>query len=143
MPRPVGYARFDRIPDRLPPLRVPPYTPLVWIVRELARLVVRVAVISAVVLIIGAVLALLGAGGFDANAQVLAIALGCILMAMGAVGRGSNIERFSDQGVMQAAWGTIPGFDALQSHPEEPHLSPGAALFLSGLVVVALGVTLV
>jgi hypothetical protein len=119
----------------------PFYNRLVWIVRELARLGLRVVVISAVVLVIGAGLALLGAGSFDANARVLGITLGCLLMAMGAVGRGSNIERFSDQGVMQAAWGTIPGFDALQSHPEEPHLSPGAALFLSGLVVVALGVT--
>jgi hypothetical protein len=114
----------------------------VWIARELGRLVLRVVVISTVVLILGAGLALLGAGSFDANAKVLSIALGCILMAMGAVGRGSNVERFSDQGVMQAAWGTIPGFDALQSHPEEPHLSPGAALFLSGLVVVALGVSI-
>lgn len=105
------------------------------------RLVIRIVVISAVALILAAGLAVLGAGSFEANVRVLAIVLGCVLMAMGAVGRGSNVERFSDQGVMQAAWGTIPGFDALQSHPEEPHLSPGAALFLSGLVVVALGVT--
>jgi hypothetical protein len=115
----------------------------VWALRELARLVLRVVVISIVVLVIGAGLAVLGAGSFGANARVLAIVFGCILMAMGAVGRGSNLERYSDQGVMRAAWGTIPGFDALQSHPEEPHLSPGAALFLSGLVVVVLGVTVV
>lgn len=99
--------------------------------------------ISAVALVIASGLALLGAGSFVANARVVGIAVGCILMAMGAVGRGSNIERFSDQGVMQAAWGTIPGFDALQSHPEEPHLSPGAALFASGLVVAALAATAV
>jgi hypothetical protein len=60
---------------------------------------------------------------------------------MGGVGRGSNVERFSDQGVMQQVWGTIPGFDALQSHPEEPRINPGIVLFVSGLVLVALGVT--
>jgi hypothetical protein len=113
----------------------------VWVVRELARLLIRIAVIVGAALVVAVVLAALGAGSFHGDVRVLDIVLGCVLMAMGAVGRGSNVERFSDQGVMQAAWGKIPGFDALQSHPEEPHLAPGAALFLSGLVLVALGVT--
>jgi len=112
-----------------------------WVVRELGRLVVRIAVIVAVALVLALVLAALGAGSFHGNARVFGLVFGCGLLAMGAVGRGSNIERFSDQGVMRAAWGKIPGFDALKSHPEEPQLAPGPALVVSGLVLIVLGVT--
>jgi hypothetical protein len=113
----------------------------VWVVRELGRLVVRTVVIVGVTLVLAVALAVVGAGGFDRVLRVLAIAFGCLLLGMGAIGRGSNFERFSDQGAMQAAWGKIPGFDALKSHPDEPHLAPGPALALSGFVLIALGVT--
>jgi hypothetical protein len=45
-----------------------------------------------------------------------------------------------DQGVTKAAWGTIPGFDALRPRPEDPKLAPGAVFFSSGLVLIVLGV---
>jgi len=85
-------------------------------------------------------------GGAAGSAQragaITRLAACCMLLAMGGVGRGSNVERFSDQGVMQQVWGTIPGFDAMmRSRPDEPRLNPGIVLFLSGLVLVALGVT--
>ncbi len=111
-----------------------------WVFRELARLLVRVAVITAVTLALAGVLALVSAGSFLHDARVLCIVFGCMLFAMGGIGRGSNVERFADRGVMQAAWGTIPGFDALQSHPEEPHLAPGPALVLSGVALLAIGI---
>jgi xanthine/uracil permease len=112
-----------------------------WLVRALARLVVQIVVISAVTVLLALLLATVSAGSFHSDGRVLGLVFGCMLLAMGGVGRGSNIERFSDQGVMQQVWGTIPGFDALQSHPDEPRLNPGIALFLSGLVLVALALT--
>ena len=113
-----------------------------WLVRVLTRLVVQVVLASVVTIVLALLLAVVSAGSFHSDARVLAIVFGCMLLAMGGVGRGSNVERFSDQGVMQQVWGTIPGFDAMmRSRPDEPRLNPGIVLFLSGLVLVALGVT--
>lgn len=57
------------------------------------------------------------------------------------MGRGSNLERFSDYGATRAAWGKIPGFDpSLKVDPAEPSLSPGAAFFLSGLLLLVFGI---
>ena len=110
-----------------------------WLVRSLSQLALQIVVICVVTILLALILAAVSAGGFHSDARILGIVFGCMLLAMGGIGRGSNVERFADRGVMQAAWGRIPGFDALQSHPEEPHLSPGAALFVSGLVLIALG----
>jgi hypothetical protein len=111
-----------------------------WVVRELVRLVVRTVVIAAVAILIGGVLAIVSAGDFYSDTRILLIVLGCMLLAMAGVGRGSNVERFMDTGVQQAAWGNIPGFDAIRARPEDPSLSPGAAFFFSGLVVVVVGI---
>ncbi|HEY6962477.1 MAG TPA: hypothetical protein VI408_11360 [Gaiellaceae bacterium] len=111
-----------------------------WLVRELVRLVVRIVVIAAVAFLIALVLAVATSGSFDKDARIMCIAIGCILLAMAGVGSGSNVERFMDQNVTFVAWGSIPGFDAMRPRGEDPRLAPGAALFVSGLVVVALGV---
>ena len=113
-----------------------------WIARELARLVLRIGVIAGLTLALALVLAAFGAGSFHKNARVFALLCGCFLLGMAAIGgRGSNIQRFADQGVMQKAWGMIPGFDAIHPHPQDPTLAPAPAFFLSGLVLIALGVT--
>jgi hypothetical protein len=66
-----------------------------------------------------------------------------MLLAMGAIGRGSNVERYADANVTKIAWGTIPGFDAFaRRRPSEPTLAPGAVLFCSGLAVLAIGLAL-
>ena len=113
-----------------------------WVARELARLVVRIVVIAGAVLVLAVVLAALGAGAFHKDARVFALLFGCVLLGMAAIGgRGSNIQRYADQSVMQAAWGKIPGFDAIHPHPQDPGLAPAPAFFLSGVVLIALGVT--
>lgn len=101
---------------------------------------IRVLVITATTAALAGLLALVSAGSFMHDARLLSLALGCLLLAMGGIGRGSNVERFADRGVMQAAWGTIPGFDALRSHSEEPRLAAGPALVLSGAALIALGI---
>lgn len=111
-----------------------------WLARELLRLAVRIAVISAAALAIAGVLAAVGSGGFHTDARILCIVGGCMLLAMAGVGRGSNVERYMDQNVTKVAWGNIPGFDAMKRNPEDPTLAPGAAFFCSGLVVIVLGI---
>jgi xanthine/uracil permease len=111
-----------------------------WVVREVARLAVRIVVVAAVALAIAGVLSLFSAGSFATNARILCIAIGCVLLAMAGVGSGSNLERYMDQSVVKVAWGTIPGFDTLKVNPEDPTLAPGAAFFCSGLVLIAIGV---
>lgn len=116
---------------------------VVWVVRQLVRLIVRIAVITAGTLLIALVLALVGTGSFAHNARILCIVIGCMLLAMAGVGSGSNLERFMDQNVTLVAWGSIPGFDAMKPRGEDPRLSPGAALFFSGIALIAIGIAVV
>ena len=129
------------VPERRSDFGPAIYDRRMWIARELAKLVIRIVVVTGVTLVVAVVLAA-GAGGFLEEARVFALLFGCVLLAMGALGRGSNVERFSDLGVLQAAWGKVPGFDALTSpRADDPRLAPGAALVLSGVVLLALGLT--
>lgn len=111
-----------------------------WLARELVRLILRIALAAGIALAAAALLAAVGVNGFVPTARILCIVFGCMLLAMAGVGRGSNVERFMDQGVLQAAWGTIPGFDAMRPRPEDPTLAPGAIFFCSGLAVIAVGI---
>ena len=97
--------------------------------RELVRLVVQTVVAAAVAAALAGILALVSAGSFHSSARILFIAIGCGLLAMAGVGSGSNIERYMDTSVQQAAWGNIPGFDAVRPHPEDPSLATGLAVF--------------
>jgi hypothetical protein len=114
----------------------------VWFLRELARLILRIALATAVALALAALLSAVSVNGFDASARILCITFGCILLALAGVGRGSNVERYVDRNVTKVAWGTIPGFDALRTRPEDPRLAPGIVFFLSGLALIAVGVTI-
>jgi hypothetical protein len=113
-----------------------------WLVRELVRLLVRIAVAAAVALALAAILGAVSSRGFFADARILCVVIGCMLLAMAGVGRGSNIERYADRSVTKVAWGQIPGFDALKTRPEDPTLAPGAVFFCSGLVLIAIGLAL-
>ena len=111
-----------------------------WLVRELVRLVARIALATAIALVLAVLLALVSSHGFTAAARILTITIGCVLLALAGVGRGSNIERYSTQNVTKIAWGVIPGFDGMRPKPEDPTLAPGAVFFVSGLALIALGV---
>jgi hypothetical protein len=112
----------------------------VWVLRELVRLVARIAVCVVVALAVAGLLAVVGTQGFTGTARILCIVFGCILLALAGVGSGSNLERYADRNVTKVAWGSIPGFDPAKRDPEDPTLSPGAAFFCSGLVVIVLGI---
>jgi hypothetical protein len=111
-----------------------------WVVEELARLVVRIVACVAVALGLAAILAAVSSQGFAFDARILCIVIGCMLLAMAGVGSGSNLERYMDVNVTKVSWGVIPGFDASKRNPEDPTLSPGAAFFVSGLAVIVVGI---
>ena len=118
------------------------YDRRVWVARELARLLVRTAVCAAVALGLAAILAALSSQHFHSDARVLCIVIGCMLLAMAGVGRGSNLERYMDTNVTKVTWGVVPGFDSFKRRPEDPTLAPGAAFLCSGIAVIAIGVLL-
>lgn len=114
-----------------------------WLARELVRLVAKIVLAAAIALALAGILAAVGVNGFVATARILCIVFGCMLLAMGAVGRGSNVERYADTNVTKVAWGTIPGFDSFtRRRADEPRLAPGAVLFCAGLAVLAIGVAI-
>ncbi len=108
-----------------------------WVVRELVRLVEKVVVGFVIALIVAVLWAAVSQHSFAHALYVTTLFLGCALLLMGAIGRGSNFDRSMDAGVTQAAWGRIPGMSTLERHPEDPTLNPGVVFVLCGLALLA------
>jgi hypothetical protein len=111
-----------------------------WILRELIRLLEKIAV----AVVIALVLALIQVpfrdnGGFVAGFQLSCIIVGAFLLLMAGVGSDSNFARRMDYGVTESALGRVPGVSTLNRTGEDPHLSAGAVFVGSGLVVLAIG----
>ena len=111
-----------------------------WLVRELLRLVVRVAIAFVIALALAALWAAVSEHGFVHDLRTTCLVLGVIALGMGAIGRGSNFERAMDFGVTRTYWGRVPGMSTLQRTGEDPTLTPGAVFFLTGLALLALAV---
>jgi hypothetical protein len=114
----------------------------VWIVRELLRLIERIAVAFLVAFALAALWAVASKHGFWVDFRNTCWIIGAFLILMAGVGRGSNFERMMDSSITQAAWGRVPGVNPLQVNPEDPTLTPGAvfvgsalALFVAGALV--------
>ena len=108
-----------------------------WVVRELVRLVEKIVVAFVIALALAVLWATVSQHSFSHDLYVTTLTLGCALLLMGAIGRGSNFDRSMDAGVTQAAWGRIPGMSTLNRHPEDPTLNPGVVFVLSGLALLA------
>jgi hypothetical protein len=65
------------------------------------------------------------------------LTLGCALLVMGAIGRGSNFDRGMDASITQTALGRIPGVSSLNRRGEDPTLNPGIVFVLTGFVLLA------
>jgi hypothetical protein len=109
----------------------------VWVARELLRLLERVAAGVAIAAVVAAVWSLTQHGSTAHRFQIAFIVIGAIVVALGALGRGSSYQRETD---LQTRWG-LRGVSALlpRADPTEPQLAPGAVLFVSGAIVIALG----
>ena len=97
----------------------------------------KILVGFAIALVLAVLWAAVSQHSFSHDLYVTTLTLGCALLLMGAIGRGSNFDRGMDAGVTQAAWGRIPGFSAMDRHPEDPTLNPGVVFVLSGLALLA------
>jgi hypothetical protein len=108
-----------------------------WLVRELIRLVEKIVLGFVIALALAAIWAAVSEHSFSHDLYVTTLTIGCALLLMGAVGRGSNFDRSMDFGVTQSAWGRIPGFSSLERRGEDPTLNPGIVFVLTGLALLA------
>ena len=108
-----------------------------WVVRELVLLAARILLAFLVALLLATVWATVSEHSFSHDLYVTTLTLGCALLLMGAVGRGSNFDRGMDASVTQAVWGRIPGVSTLNRRGEDPTLNPGAVFVLAGLALLA------
>ena len=112
-----------------------------WIVRELARLLMRIAVAALIAILIAEVRALLAGGETMHTFQVMLLLFGGLFLLLGAAGRGSAASR-------RVNWGSItPGaggviFRGFLPRPGDPTLTPGAVFIGAGLVLLVLGAAL-
>jgi hypothetical protein len=109
----------------------------VWVVRELLRLLERVAVGVAVAAAVGGLWSLTQAGSAHHRFQIAFLVVGAIVVALGAMGRGSSYGRAAEIRAgsrFPSVSGLVPAGGA-----DEPQLAPGAVLLLSGAIVIALG----
>jgi hypothetical protein len=112
-----------------------------WVVRELVRLVSRIAVAVLIAIAIAEVRAIVSGGDTFHTFRIVLLLIGCVLLLLGGTGTGSVAGR-------RVNWGTItPGlggviFRGFQPKPEDPTLTPGAVFIASGVVLLALGTLL-
>jgi hypothetical protein len=114
-----------------------------WLVRELLRLVARIVIGFVIALALAALWATVSEHSFRHDLYITTLVMGCVLLVMGAVGRGSNLDRSMDFSVTQASWGRIPGVSTLTRRGEDPTLDPGIVFVLTGLALLAFAIFVV
>ena len=107
-----------------------------WVLREIVRLIEKIAIAFAVALVL-AVWAAVSEHGFEHDLRTTCLTVGCIALVMGAIGRGSNFERRMDFGVTEQFWGRVPGMSSVQRRGEDPTLASGPVFFFTGVVLLA------
>jgi hypothetical protein len=112
----------------------------VWIVRELIRLVEKIAIGFVVALLIALGWAAIGKHAFSADFRNTCLLVGALTLLMGAMGRNTPFERRMDYGITEKAWGTIPGVSTLKFNPEDPTLTAGAVFIASGAALLAFAI---
>jgi hypothetical protein len=112
----------------------------VWIVRELIRLIEKIAIGFVIALLIALGWAAISKHSFAADFRNTCLLVGAFTMLMGAMGRNSPFERRMDYGITEQAWGRIPGVSTLKFNPEDPTLTAGAVFIASGAAVLAFAI---
>ena len=105
-----------------------------WFLRELSRLLFRIAVAVAIACVIAGARALVSGGGFLHAWKITDLLLGCFLLLLAAGSRSSGAAR-------RLNWTVItPRLPQPIARAEGPQLTAAAVFAGSGLVVIALGV---
>ncbi|HST18618.1 MAG TPA: hypothetical protein VLK36_13175 [Gaiellaceae bacterium] len=107
-----------------------------WALRELTRLLEKIALAVLIAIVIAELRTLVAGGDRVHTFQVSLIIVGAVLMMMAAVGPGTNYER--DLSVMGRYWGSRSGVKDT-GEPRGPVLTANAVLLLSGAVAIVLG----
>lgn len=108
-----------------------------WIVRELIRLVEKIAIGFAVALVIALLWAAVSKHAFLTDFRNTCLLVGALTVLMGAMGRNTPFERRMDYGITEQAWGRIPGVSSLKFNPEDPSLTAGAVFVGTGAAMLA------
>jgi hypothetical protein len=111
-----------------------------WLVRELLRLIERIALGILVALGLAIVQAPLRAhGDFWHGFQISCLIVGALFLMMAGVGNDTNLARSMDYGVTMHALGRIPGVSTIERKGDDPTLTPGAVFVGTGVAVLAIG----
>lgn len=113
-----------------------------WIVRELIRLLEKIAIGLVIALAFALLWATISTHSFRTDFRNTCLLVGALTVLMGAMGRGSPFERRMDYGITAQAWGRIPGVSSLQFNPEDPTLTAGAVFIGSGAALLAVALFL-
>ena len=114
-----------------------------WILRELIRLIEKIAIAFAIALVVAVLWAAISKHSFVHDLRITCLLVGAFTIVMGAMGRGTPFERRLDYGITERAWGTIPGVSSLKFNPEDPTLTAGAVFIGSGLALLAFAIFVV
>jgi hypothetical protein len=110
-----------------------------WVVRELLRLLERIAAAVAVAVVIAELRTLASGGDRLHTFRLSLIIVGALLLMMAAVGPGSNYDRYLS--AVGRYWALRSGVRNA-SPPTGPVLTSSAVFVLSGAVVIALGMVI-
>jgi hypothetical protein len=110
-----------------------------WFFRELARLLMKIAVIVVVAIVIAELRAVISGGDALHTFKIVSLALGALLLLLGAMGNGGPASRRVNYGIV------TPGRGGRMSHavaprPGDPTLNASVVFIASGLVMLALGI---
>jgi hypothetical protein len=109
-------------------------------VRELVRLIEKIAIAFAVAVALAALWALVSSHSFAHDFRTTCLVVGALTLLAGAMPRDSPFERRLDYGVTEKAWGAMPGFSSLKYNPGDPTIRPGVVFVAAGLALLAFAI---
>lgn len=108
-----------------------------WVLQALIQLVVRVTVALGITLLVALLIALLRGGEFGHSFGIACLVIGCISLLMAPAGN-SPAMRMGVNDPFLASF--VPGVSRyLGASYGSPQLNPGIVFFLTGVVLIALG----
>lgn len=109
-----------------------------WILRQLANLVLRVAVAGLIVLVLSELVAVIRGGDAFHTFQIMCYLFGGLLLLLGAAGNGSAASRRVNWGQITPGRGGVM-FRGFRPRPDEPQMTATAVFVATGILLIVLG----